>query len=91
MYPAGHKPDARDTVGDVGLLLHEITADMLQLPMETSLKVTIDLACPECNTYRVILQLLTSYGSYCRCENCGHLWHQDRPFESRHEATDATL
>ena len=54
------------------------------------MKVTIPGECPECHAESVILQLLTSYGSYCRCENCGHLWHHDKPMLEERSRMDAT-
>lgn len=54
------------------------------------LKVTIPVGCPECHADTVILQLLTSYGSYCRCDSCGHLWHHDKPIEQERGRMDAT-
>lgn len=54
------------------------------------LQVTIPVACPKCNATSVILQLLTSYGSYCRCDTCAHLWHQDRPFNDERGTAGAT-
>lgn len=54
------------------------------------MKVTIPVECPECHADSVILQLLTSYGSYCRCDNCGHLWHHDKPMPQEGGRMDAT-
>ena len=57
--------------------------------MEQQFKVTIPVECPECHADIVLLQLLTSYGSYCRCESCGHVWHHDRPLTEDRGTTNA--
>ena len=68
------------TLSDIALLTRRIAPGILSAHlMEKQFKVTIPVACPECKADSVILQLLTSYGSYCRCEACGHLWHHDKP------------
>ena len=33
--------------------------------------------CPECGGERTTLNASTS-GVYCRCADCGHVWHKDR-------------
>ena len=57
--------------------------------MEQQFKVTIPVECPDCHADSVLLQLLTSYGSYCRCETCGHVWHHDRPMTEDRGTTNA--
>jgi uncharacterized Zn finger protein len=57
--------------------------------MEKQFRVTIPVECPECHADSVLLQLLTSYGSYCRCETCGHVWHHDRPAKQEGGSTNA--
>jgi uncharacterized Zn finger protein len=40
--------------------------------------------CPECADRRTIVTAKSIRGVYCRCEKCGHIWHQDeRGFEPR--------
>ena len=43
-------------------------------------KVALTIPCRACGQHQVTLALLTSYGSYCRCEACGHDWHEERTF-----------
>jgi uncharacterized Zn finger protein len=41
-------------------------------------KVTLPIPCAACGTMGVRLALLTSYGAYCRCDACGHVWHAEQ-------------
>jgi uncharacterized Zn finger protein len=33
--------------------------------------------CPKCQSKDTRYTVTTSQGHYCRCENCGHVWHDD--------------
>jgi transposase-like protein len=33
--------------------------------------------CPQCGSTEVRSTLRTTLGSYCRCAQCGHAWHDD--------------
>jgi uncharacterized Zn finger protein len=46
-------------------------------PIDAS-KVTLPIPCAACGTMGVRLALLTSYGAYCRCDACGHVWHAEQ-------------
>ena len=79
------------TPSDIGLLTKAGAPGILSAHrMEKQFKITIPVACPECKADSVILQLLTSYGSYCRCDVCGHLWLHDKPMDQERKKTDAT-
>jgi hypothetical protein len=34
--------------------------------------------CPECADHRTVVTAKSIRGAYCRCETCGHIWHQDQ-------------
>lgn len=33
--------------------------------------------CPECHSHETIVTIKSDTGVYCRCSDCGHIWHQD--------------
>jgi uncharacterized Zn finger protein len=33
--------------------------------------------CPECESTQTKPTVATARGFYCRCEGCGHVWHED--------------
>jgi hypothetical protein len=39
----------------------------------------VDDICPKCQSIETTITLKTAYGRYCRCDRCGHLWHNDEP------------
>ena len=34
--------------------------------------------CPECHSVHTTVTIASAKGVYCRCSDCGHVWHQDR-------------
>ncbi len=34
-------------------------------------------ACPRCKRTATVPTLPTTKGSYCRCQDCGHVWYAD--------------
>jgi hypothetical protein len=34
--------------------------------------------CPECHGLDTTVTLKSATGVYCRCKDCGHVWHQER-------------
>lgn len=39
----------------------------------------LEIPCPACGGQRVDCTVPTDRGAYCRCNDCGHMWHQDGP------------
>lgn len=36
-----------------------------------------NISCPECHRQPVECTVPTQRGAYCRCLNCGYIWHED--------------
>jgi hypothetical protein len=34
--------------------------------------------CPVCQSQETTVTIKSDSGVYCRCSDCGHIWHQDR-------------
>ncbi len=34
-------------------------------------------ACPKCKSAASDVTLVSKAGVYCRCQDCGHVWHTD--------------
>ena len=34
--------------------------------------------CPRCQSPKTTVRLKTLYGRYCRCDTCGHVWHDEQ-------------
>jgi hypothetical protein len=34
--------------------------------------------CPECHGTNTTVSLASTSGVYCRCADCGHVWHKER-------------
>ena len=34
--------------------------------------------CPVCKSQDTTMTVKSDYGVYCRCADCGHIWHQSR-------------
>lgn len=35
--------------------------------------------CPLCKGQRVAVTIRSMAGAYCRCQDCGFIWHDDEP------------
>jgi transcription elongation factor Elf1 len=35
--------------------------------------------CPKCESNAVSITLMVASGFYCRCNDCGHMWHFEIP------------
>ena len=33
--------------------------------------------CPECHSHKTEFTVKSDSGHYCRCENCGNVWHEE--------------
>ena len=34
--------------------------------------------CPECHSHKTAVTIKSANGVYCRCSDCGHIWHQEQ-------------
>ena len=50
---------------------------MNQTPVSSDASPAQSDCCPECKGKRTRPTIATARGSYRRCEDCGHVWHQD--------------
>jgi uncharacterized Zn finger protein len=41
-------------------------------------RARVDDICPKCHSNDITVTINPDNGVYCRCPNCGHIWHQDR-------------
>jgi predicted RNA-binding Zn-ribbon protein involved in translation (DUF1610 family) len=39
--------------------------------------------CPECGSLDVRVTVPSQVGAYCRCDTCGHIWHDDQKLPTR--------
>jgi hypothetical protein len=39
--------------------------------------------CPECRSLDVHVTVPSQVGAYCRCDACGHIWHDDQTLPAR--------
>ena len=39
--------------------------------------------CPECGSLDVRVTVPSQVGAYCRCDTCGHIWHDDQKLPAR--------
>ena len=47
-------------------------------PRNLDVRAGVSDICPECKSQDTTMTLKSDSGVYCRCANCGHIWHQTR-------------
>ena len=47
-------------------------------PRIVDIRMGVGDVCPVCKSQDTTLTVSSYYRVYCRCSDCGHIWHQSR-------------